>query len=362
MRHFRAFLPAATLPFALLLASCADVVHNLAYVDTSKFGYSETKKMLETSLRNVAPNWGGKSPGFHVSRYQVMADKITFTAQEKYVSALGPEQSCEIVYAGQNKLGVVHTGQTVYVENLKSSCPKIYPVWDFESRHHAAAFLQAILRFQQLGPSAEADEKRQKEAFLRALEEYKGKPRPPLPEEARRFKVKAEHAFDERRYGDAAANYQEGLRIAPWWAEGYYNHALILAELGQFGRAIDQMNVFLDLAPESPEARKAKDTIYIWETKVTSQPSSYPSVNAPAAHCFVATAAYGDSSHPDVEYLRHFRNKVLKKSAPGRAFIDFYWWAGPKAALLVRNNLPLRDLTRGMIAGTVLAFRYRDAR
>lgn len=45
--------------------------------------------------------------------------------------------------------------------------------------------------------------------------------------------------------------------------------------------------------------------------------------------CFVATAAYNDPDHPDVIFLRAFRDTKMKQSATGRAFIALYWRIGP---------------------------------
>jgi hypothetical protein len=54
--------------------------------------------------------------------------------------------------------------------------------------------------------------------------------------------------------------------------------------------------------------------------------------------CFVATAAYGDHSHPDVKDLRRFRDKVLVRHGAGRAFIRAYCVVGPKVARLVSHD------------------------
>lgn len=52
--------------------------------------------------------------------------------------------------------------------------------------------------------------------------------------------------------------------------------------------------------------------------------------------CFIATAAYGNSLHPDVVTLRRFRDHVLVRYQYGRAFIRFYWRAGPVLAKAVK--------------------------
>ena len=55
-------------------------------------------------------------------------------------------------------------------------------------------------------------------------------------------------------------------------------------------------------------------------------------MSASAGGRFVATAAYGSRSHPDVVALRRFRDEVLVRSAPGRAFVAAYRVLGPRMA------------------------------
>ncbi|MSQ54271.1 MAG: hypothetical protein EXR31_02775 [Betaproteobacteria bacterium] len=89
--------------------------------------------------------------------------------------------------------------------------------------------------------------------------------KPPLPEEARRAKVQAEFAIGLKRYADAAAYFAEGLKHAPWWADGRFNRALLLAESGRYRDAVQEMRRYLFLAPDGPDARVAQDRIYQWE-------------------------------------------------------------------------------------------------
>ncbi len=56
------------------------------------------------------------------------------------------------------------------------------------------------------------------------------------------------------------------------------------------------------------------------------------------ATCFVATVAYGDPAHPDVVYLRSFRDNVLSGFVIGRGFISLYWKIGPVLAAIVKRS------------------------
>ena len=70
--------------------------------------------------------------------------------------------------------------------------------------------------------------------------------------------------------------------------------------------------------------------------------------------CFVATVAYRDAHHPDVEYLRRFRDQYLAKTRSGLHFIYWYYRkAGPKMADFVKGRPALRALTLALLKGLV---------
>lgn len=71
--------------------------------------------------------------------------------------------------------------------------------------------------------------------------------------------------------------------------------------------------------------------------------------------CFVATAAYEDSDHANVRFLRAFRDDCLVHSSGGRAFIDWYWRVGPQLALIVGNYTILKLLARHVLSLIVVS-------
>lgn len=77
------------------------------------------------------------------------------------------------------------------------------------------------------------------------------------------------------------------------------------------------------------------------------------------ATCFVATAAYGDLGHPDVEFLRWYRDTVLSSSRIGRAFTRLYWKVGPHLAALVQPSAFLRKTVRAGLGKLVAYLKYR---
>ncbi len=62
--------------------------------------------------------------------------------------------------------------------------------------------------------------------------------------------------------------------------------------------------------------------------------------------CFIATAAFGSSMAPAVEVLREFREKVMLKHEPGRAFVAFYQAVSPPIADFIARHNAAKVLVR----------------
>lgn len=62
--------------------------------------------------------------------------------------------------------------------------------------------------------------------------------------------------------------------------------------------------------------------------------------------CFIATAACGDYSAPEVVALSRFRDEVLRKSRGGRVFIYWYYVLSPSFALAIKNQRLLKSVVR----------------
>jgi hypothetical protein len=74
--------------------------------------------------------------------------------------------------------------------------------------------------------------------------------------------------------------------------------------------------------------------------------------------CFIATAAYGSYLHPHVQLLRNFRDEYLLTTAPGRAFVAFYYhWSPPLADFIARHAM-VRSATRLALTPLIVAVAY----
>lgn len=108
----------------------------------------------------------------------------------------------------------------------------------------------------------------EKARFDAVVQTYRAaSPKPALPEDARRFEVQAEDAVRDKQFAEAEDLYAQELDIVPWLPKAHFNRALVLAEIGDYGSAKDEMGRYLALAPDAQNARQAQDYIYQWERK-----------------------------------------------------------------------------------------------
>jgi hypothetical protein len=91
--------------------------------------------------------------------------------------------------------------------------------------------------------------------------------KPPIPEAVRVQRLMAEDSVKEKKPASALIYYERGLEVYPTWPQGYFNAALIAAELGLYGSAVEHMQSYLELVPDAPDAQPARDQIVIWRTK-----------------------------------------------------------------------------------------------
>jgi hypothetical protein len=96
------------------------------------------------------------------------------------------------------------------------------------------------------------------------------------------------------------------------------------------------------------------------ETPFSGSDVSDMTLDGGAGSCFVATVAYGDTYHPDVNYLRRVRDEILVHNRFGRVFIWTYWRVGPILAKLLMPHPHLRKIARGVLARMIGQMRDRD--
>ncbi len=81
--------------------------------------------------------------------------------------------------------------------------------------------------------------------------------------------------------------------------------------------------------------------------------TAYPALPNMGGRCFIATAAYGYYSAPEVQALRVFRDRYLLASAVGRMFVEWYYRHGPAAAAFLNDHPGYKPVVRAALMPVV---------
>jgi hypothetical protein len=65
--------------------------------------------------------------------------------------------------------------------------------------------------------------------------------------------------------------------------------------------------------------------------------------------CYIATMAYGDYNHPQVIYLRNFRDRKLLSHVSGKLFVKFYYTTSPYLVLIFKNSTRVNKFIRKIL-------------
>ena len=97
--------------------------------------------------------------------------------------------------------------------------------------------------------------------------------KPPLAEKARILRLAAEDAIKRQKPYEALNDFEIGVQADPTWAQGWFNAALFAGELGFYADAADHMQNYLELLPDAPDAKSARDQIDLWKYKAGQSPA-----------------------------------------------------------------------------------------
>jgi len=90
------------------------------------------------------------------------------------------------------------------------------------------------------------------------------------------------------------------------------------------------------------------------EGPLSNEKTGYPEVivpypDLPNKGCFIATAAYGHYSAPQVQILRNFRDRCLLTNAAGTMFVQWYYTHSPRAARFINENPAIKPMVRAAL-------------
>jgi copper-binding protein NosD len=114
-------------------------------------------------------------------------------------------------------------------------------------------------------------------------------------------------------------------------------------------------------APEVLQARgQSKEGVS--STTVSATPAPVPLGNYFGnfnfGGCFIATAAYGCYSAPQVQALRDFRDRFLLSNSPGRAFVASYYRYGPYGAAFINSHPWCKPVVRLLLLPLVVGAMF----
>jgi len=108
----------------------------------------------------------------------------------------------------------------------------------------------------------------------------------------------------------------------------------------------DATNVDLKESKDAIDNLDARQSYPNSSTDYSSPKNRTKDPSVKVSKCYIATAVYGSYDAPQVLVLRRFRDEVLSKSLPGRAFIRTYYKVSPPAARHLENAGRMNRLVR----------------
>ncbi|WP_242541308.1 CFI-box-CTERM domain-containing protein [Phormidium pseudopriestleyi] len=94
--------------------------------------------------------------------------------------------------------------------------------------------------------------------------------------------------------------------------------------------------------------------------KKISETSFFPKFESNGGGCFVATAAYSSSNHPDLDTFRQFRDRTLLTNPLGRLVVSVYYQIGPQIAQYVNRSLSVKKIVRFLLEKLASFMRSRQ--
>ncbi|PHM07896.1 CFI-box-CTERM domain-containing protein [Nostoc sp. 'Peltigera malacea cyanobiont' DB3992] len=80
------------------------------------------------------------------------------------------------------------------------------------------------------------------------------------------------------------------------------------------------------------------------------QTTNSQTTNSQQGDCFIATAAYSSTEHPDLDTFRNFRDSVLLSNSFGTFLVALYYKIGPRLAKYVKKNKSIQIMSRNLLS------------
>jgi hypothetical protein len=139
----------------------------------------------------------------------------------------------------------------------------------------------------------------------------------------------------------------EALRLQVKQKEGEIDHKMSSSKVDSAAEAANRLGNSGNQFEVRAEHRSEHGSV-----QVTVRSKS-PTLSQRLGGCFVATACYGDESHPAVVVLREFRDTCLRVRPSGRAFVAWYYRKSPPYAKMIEDRALLRLTARLLLSPLV---------
>jgi hypothetical protein len=136
----------------------------------------------------------------------------------------------------------------------------------------------------------------------------------------------------------------------------------LLAKLS-LGKSInEQVEKVETLIKSTKPDKTADDTLKKLRTSLStiSETSFFPKFESNGGGCFIATAAYSTSIHPDIDTFRKFRDRYLLSNSLGRLFVSVYYQVSPRIAQYVIHSLYAKKILRFLLEKLASFMRSRQ--
>jgi len=91
-------------------------------------------------------------------------------------------------------------------------------------------------------------------------------------------------------------------------------------------------------------------------------PSKGVSISSSSSSCFIATAAYCTSAHPDIDTFRNFRDKKLLTNPVGQRLVSLYYNISPSVANYVKRQPVIKSFLRQQLERLAEWMRSREVK
>ncbi len=198
-----------------------------------------------------------------------------------------------------------------------------------------------------------------------------------VPDEAMRHLVRGQTAVEMAKsvedYDLAIAEFEAAIRLAPQWAEAYYQLGLVQEQRGNLAKALTALRKYVELAPQAANAGEVKALIYKLEFRleqtltvqdVVEVLASFGRWKKDTGHClrpdiYIYTSKAGEDSIRTLFQLLYYRGgpkgiredyQTVKVSGPVVTFVTTIDVCDPKDPCPSRITSEIEVLSKTRVA------------